>query len=70
METFLRGGGLDWTVLRPPRLTDKPLTGSYRTAFGHNLCRGLLISRANIAHLVLGVFERPETIHRAIRIAN
>jgi iron-sulfur cluster repair protein YtfE (RIC family) len=46
MEEILRGSGLDWTVIRPPRLTGKPLTGSYRTAFGQNLRRGLFISRA------------------------
>ena len=70
MEEILRGSGLDWTVIRPPRLTDKPLTGSYRTASGQNLRRGLFISRANVAHLMLGVLEQPETIHRAIGIAN
>jgi uncharacterized protein YbjT (DUF2867 family) len=70
MEEILRESGLDWTVIRPPRLTGKPLTGSYRTASGQNLRRGLLISRANVAHLMLAVLEQPETIHRAIGIAN
>jgi len=70
MEEILRESGLDWTVIRPPRLTNKPLTGSYRTASGQNLRRGLFISRANVAHLMLGVLEQPETIHRAIGIAN
>jgi putative NAD(P)-binding protein len=28
MEDILADSGLDWTVIRPPRLTDKPLTGS------------------------------------------
>jgi uncharacterized protein YbjT (DUF2867 family) len=32
MEDLLRDSGLDWTVVRPPQLTDKPLSGSYRTA--------------------------------------
>ena len=27
MEDTLRDSGLDWTVIRPPKLTDKPLTG-------------------------------------------
>lgn len=70
MEEILRESGLDWTVIRPPRLTGKPLTGSYRTASGQNLRRGLLISRANVAHLMLAVLEQPETIHRAIGVAN
>jgi uncharacterized protein YbjT (DUF2867 family) len=34
MEDILRQSGLDWTVVRPPRLTGRPLTGIYRTAYG------------------------------------
>jgi putative NADH-flavin reductase len=70
MEDILRDSGLDWTVVRPPRLTDGPLTGTYRTAFGHNLRRGVLVSRADVAQLMLRVLERPETIKQAIGIAN
>jgi putative NADH-flavin reductase len=69
MEDILRDSGLDWTVVRPPRLTDKPLTGTYRTAYGQNLRGGLLISRADVAHLMLRVLEQPETIKQAIGIA-
>jgi hypothetical protein len=70
MEDVLRDSGLDWTVVRPPRLTDKPPTGAYRTAYGQNLRRGLLVSRADVAHLMLDVLGRPETIEQAIGIAN
>jgi putative NADH-flavin reductase len=70
MEDILRDSGLDWTVVRPPRLTDKPLTGTYRTAYGQNLRRGILVSRADVAHLMLHALERPETIKQAIGIAN
>ena len=70
MEDVLRDSGLDWTVVRPPRLTDRPLTGAYRTAYGRNLRRGLLVSRADVAHLMLRVLDQPETIKQAIGIAN
>jgi putative NADH-flavin reductase len=70
MEDILRDSGLDWTVVRPPRLTDKPLTGTYRTAYGQNLRRGILISRADVAQLMLRVLEQPETIKQAIGVAN
>jgi putative NADH-flavin reductase len=69
MEDLLRGSGLDWTVLRPPRLTDKPLTGSYRVAYGQNVRGGWSVSRTDVAHLMLGVLEQPETIKQAIGIA-
>jgi putative NADH-flavin reductase len=70
MEDMLADSGLDWTVIRPPRLTDKPLTGSYRTAFGQNLRGGFLVSRADVAHLMLRVLKQPETIKQVIGIAN
>jgi putative NADH-flavin reductase len=69
MEDILRDSSLDWTVIRPPRLTDKPLTGTYRTAYGQNLRRGILISRADVAHLMLHVLDQPQTIKQAIGIA-
>ena len=34
MEHILATSGLDWTVVRPPRLTSKPLTGTHRTRTG------------------------------------
>jgi putative NADH-flavin reductase len=69
MEDIIRDSGLDWTVVRPPRLTDKPLTGEYRTAFGQNLRGGLFISRADVANLMLSVLEQPETVRQVIGIA-
>jgi putative NADH-flavin reductase len=69
MEDVLRDSGLDWTVVRPPRLTSKPPTGRYRTAYGRNLRRGVFASRADVAHLMLGVLHQPETLKQAIGIA-
>ena len=69
MEDVLRDSGLDWTAVRPPRLTNRPLTGAYRTALGRNLRHGLLVSRADMAHLMLAVLDRPETVGQTIGIA-
>jgi putative NADH-flavin reductase len=69
MEDILRDSDLDWTAVRPPRLTDKPLTGTYRTAHGQNLRRGLVISRADVAHYMLRALEQPETIKQTIGVA-
>ena len=69
MEDLLRDSGLDWTVVRPPRLTDKPLTGAYRTAYGQNLRRGSFISRADVAHLMLDVLARPQSINQTLGVA-
>ena len=70
MEDILRDSSLDWTVVRPPQLTDKPLTGSYRTAVGQNLRGGLSVPRADVAHFMLKVLGQPETIGRVIGIAS
>jgi len=70
MEDVLRESGLDWTIVRPPRLTDTPVTGRYRTAYGQNLPGGAFISRADVAHLMLRVLRDSETLQRIIGIAH
>ena len=70
MEDILADSGLDWTVIRPPKLTDKPLTGSYRTAFGQNIRSGWSVPRADVAHLMLRTLGQPDTIGHVIGIAS
>jgi uncharacterized protein YbjT (DUF2867 family) len=69
MEDILRDSGLDWTLLRPPQLTDKRLTGRYRTARGQNVRGGRSIPRADVAHFMLAVLDQPDTIGQVIGIA-
>jgi uncharacterized protein YbjT (DUF2867 family) len=52
-DAALRGSGLDWTILRPGRLTDEPGTG--RVALG-DVPRGE-IPRADVAETVVAVLE-------------
>ena len=69
MEDVLRGSDLDWTAVRPPRLTGKPVTGRYRTAYDQNLRRGVFVSRADVARYMLSVLDDPETFRRTVGIA-
>jgi uncharacterized protein YbjT (DUF2867 family) len=69
MEDILRDSDLDWTVFRPPRLLDRRLRRSYRTADGQNVRAGMFIARADVAHHMLAVLDQPETIHHVIGIA-
>jgi uncharacterized protein YbjT (DUF2867 family) len=69
MEDVLRDSGLDWTSVRPPRLTDKPLSGTYRTAMGQNLRNGVFVPRADVAHFMLRCLDDPSTLKQAIGIA-
>jgi uncharacterized protein YbjT (DUF2867 family) len=69
MEDETRRSATEWTVVRPPRLVNKPLTGNYRTVVGANVPRGYSISRADVAHLMLAVLDDPATLRQAIGIA-
>jgi putative NADH-flavin reductase len=69
MEDVVRASDLDWTIVRPPQLTDKPLTGRYRTAYGQNLRGGAKISRADVAHLMLAVLDQPSAVRAVMGVA-
>jgi putative NADH-flavin reductase len=68
-ESEIQASDLDWTIMRPPRLTSKPATGTYRTAIGRNLPNGLTVTRADLAACMLSVISDPATIRRHIAIA-
>jgi len=70
MEETLRESGLDWTVVRPPQLTNKAWTGEYRIAYGQNLRGGFSVSRADVADFMLRVISQEGTIHRTMGIAS
>lgn len=69
-EQLLRDSGLDWTISRPPKLTNKPLTGTYRTAVNRNIRGGFSVSRADVAHHMLRVLDEPDTIGQVLGIAS
>jgi putative NADH-flavin reductase len=70
MERVLEESGLDWTILRPPQLTDKPYTGKYRVREGHLPRFGFKISRADVADLMIKVVEDHSSIHQVLGICN
>lgn len=70
MEDLVQDSALDWTIVRPPRLTDKPATGAYRTAYGRNPRGGSVISRADLAHCMLAAITSPEASRAVIGAAN
>jgi len=70
MEEIVRASGLDWTIVRPPGLSDKPATGQYRTRRDLNLPRNFTVSRADVAHLILAVSGDRDTNGATIHIAS
>lgn len=69
MEALLHSSDVDWTVVRPPRLVDKPFTGKYRTVVGANVARGSKISRADVAHAMLDALVAPQTVGQPLGVA-
>lgn len=69
MEDVVRDSDLDWTISRPPKLTDGPLTGGYRTALGRNIRGGFSVSRADVAHQMLHALDQPETVREIVGLA-
>ncbi|WP_433789068.1 NAD(P)-dependent oxidoreductase [Actinoplanes sp. CA-252034] len=69
MEQALADSDAEWTVVRPPKLVNKPLTGRYRIVVGGNVARGTTIGRADVAHAMLAALDDPATIRRPFGIA-
>ena len=59
----IKASGLDWVIVRAPRLTDGPRTGEYRVGYvGKN--SGTKISRADVAGFMLGQLTADEYLHQ------
>jgi putative NADH-flavin reductase len=65
MEKEVKESSSDWTVVRPPRLTDAKVTGIYRMAVNRFLKNGFKVSRADTAHFMLSHLPA-ENMSRAI----
>jgi putative NADH-flavin reductase len=52
-ERLLAQSDIDYTIVRPPRLTEGPFTGTYRVLPDARPSGGLRISRADVAHFML-----------------
>ncbi len=69
MEGDLARSATDWTAVRPPRLLNKPLTGTYRKVVGANPHSARAIGRADVAHAMLTVVDDPATVKQAVGVA-
>jgi len=70
MERVVMESGLDWTIVRPPQLTDNAFTGRYRMRDGHLPRFGFKISRADVADYFLKIVENPSTIKKVLGVSN
>jgi putative NADH-flavin reductase len=70
MESFFQKSGLDWTLVRPPRLTNRPRRGRYRVREGHLPGFGFTISRADVAAFMIKIAENRAFIGKVVGISN
>jgi putative NADH-flavin reductase len=68
-EQLIHESGLDWTIIRAPRLTDKPARGRYRIAFERNVPREFSLPRADLATCTLAVLADDTTIRHHVFVA-
>jgi len=70
MEQIISRSGLDWTLVRPPELTNKPHSGKYRVREGHLPAFGFKISRADVADYCLRAGDDLASARKIIGISD
>lgn len=70
MEDVIRASASEWTIVRPPGLTDKPAKGTYQQVIGANVMRSHTIPRADLAAAVLAMVDEPATVKQAVGVAS
>jgi putative NADH-flavin reductase len=69
METVVQKSRLDWTIVRPPYLSDGAATGNYRVRKDSNFDDDRSLRRGDLAHFLLRVVvEHPEYSRSVVRI--
>lgn len=68
MEKVVQDSGLDWTIARPPRLTQEQYT-TYRSREGAAPRRGFSLSRKALAAFMLDAIEQQKHFQKIVGIA-
>ena len=68
-EGIVKASALDWTIVRPPKLTNGPRTGRYRSGEAISTWKPVpLLSRADLVHFMLTELESPAFVRGTPRI--
>ncbi|HEX4022742.1 MAG TPA: SDR family oxidoreductase [Acidobacteriaceae bacterium] len=70
MERIVMASQLDWTLVRPPQLTDKPQTGRYRVREEHLPAFGFKIARADVANFMIQCVEHHASSRKIVGLCN
>ena len=66
MERTVTANGLNWTIARPPRLTNGSGTGHYRAVVGHPAPRAFTIDRPDVARFMLDALEQDRHVRDVV----
>ena len=69
MERVVMASELDWTIDRPPRLTNCQLTGDCQVKDGYMPHGRLSLSRADVARCLLGEVEPGEHVLQIVWVS-
>ncbi len=69
-EGKVRASGLDWTIVYPTLLTHGQMTGRYRAGERLELHGMPSISRADVAHFMLGEAAQPRYIRKIVTLSD
>lgn len=69
MEQLVKDCDQNWTIVRPPSLTNKALTGHYRFSINHYLDKCWSISRADVAHFMLSNIHNGSIYKKTVEVA-
>ncbi|NIH85971.1 NAD(P)-dependent oxidoreductase [Amycolatopsis granulosa] len=69
MERRVTASGLDWTIVRPPKLSDGPHTGRIASETRGNVRGSFTISRADLADYILRAVADPALSRVAVSVA-
>jgi putative NADH-flavin reductase len=68
-EELLADSDLTWTIARPVRLTNAPLSQQYRVANGQLPAKARPVARADVAHFLLDALEKAEHRRAIVGVA-
>lgn len=69
MEQVIRVSTVDWTIMRPPRLQDRPGTGRYKSRRDGNVRWAWTIARPDLALAMLDALTDRTAVGQAISVA-
>src|SRR5262245_9807543 len=69
MEETVKRSGVEWTIIRPPNMSDRPHTGRYKVSCNEHLPSAWTISRADVADYIVRHLADPETYQSWVEVA-